>query len=103
TTIPPHPVTDSFPNTTLFRSLLTIDYPSEYSIFLMSTLTNDTQIPDRIYGKHGTMELGSGDPELRFNGEFAPEFKQRNDGYTEVDRKSTRLKSSHGSISYAVF
>ena len=64
--------------------LLTIDYPSEYSIFLMSTLTNDTQIPDRIYGKHGTMELGSGDPELRFNGEFAPEFKQRNDGYTEV-------------------
>lgn len=31
-----------------------------------------------------TMELGAGDPELRVNGEFAPEFKQKNDGYTEV-------------------
>ena len=30
-----------------------------------------------------TMELGAGDP-LRVNGEFAPEFKQKNDGYTEV-------------------
>lgn len=62
--------------------LLTADYPSEVSIFLVSTLTNDTQIPDRIYGKHGTMEL-DGDPVLRFNGDFAEEFKARNDGQTE--------------------
>ena len=63
--------------------LTTIDYPSEYSIFLESTITNDTPIPDRIYGKYGTMELG-GDPTLRANGDFASEFKEKNDGYTEV-------------------
>ena len=54
--------------------LLTADYPSEYSIFLVSTLTNDTQLGDRIYGKHGTMDF-DGTPVLRVNSEFADEFK----------------------------
>jgi predicted dehydrogenase len=63
--------------------LLTIDYPQEFSIFLISTLTNDSQLPDRIYGKHGTMEL-NGDPLLRFNGDFQQEFKARNDGKDEA-------------------
>ena len=51
--------------------LLTVDYPSEFSVFLVSTLTNDSQLPDRIYGKHGTIDLG-GDPVLRANGDFKP-------------------------------
>ena len=60
--------------------LLTADYASEWALFLASTLTNDTQLPDRIYGKHGTMELGSGEPSLKVNGPFAEEFKAKNDG-----------------------
>jgi predicted dehydrogenase len=63
--------------------LMTVDYPSEFSLFLVSTLTNDAGIPDRIYGKYGTMELG-GAPELRFNGDFKEEFKGKNDGKTEA-------------------
>lgn len=63
--------------------LLTIDYPSEFSVFLVSTLTNDSGPPDRIYGKHGTMDLG-GDPVLRLNGEFGEEFKSANGGQTEA-------------------
>jgi predicted dehydrogenase len=63
--------------------LLTLDYPSEFSIFLVSTLTNDAQLPDRIYGKHGTIDLG-GDPVLRANGEFAEEFKSANGGQPEA-------------------
>jgi predicted dehydrogenase len=63
--------------------LMTADYPSEWSLFLVSTLTNDSGIPDRIYGKHGTMELG-GEPSLRWNGDFKEEFKARNDGKEEV-------------------
>ena len=66
--------------------LMTADYPNEWSLFLVSTLTNDAGIPDRIYGKYGTMELG-GDPVLRFNGDFKPEFMAKNEGKTE-----TRLK-----------
>jgi hypothetical protein len=52
-------------------------------LFLASTLTNDSGLPDRIYGKHGTMELG-GEPVLKVNGPFAEEFKARNDGKEEV-------------------
>ena len=62
---------------------MTADYPGEFSIFLVSTLTNDAGIPDRIYGKHGTMELG-GEPLLRGNGDFKPEFKAKNDGKDEL-------------------
>jgi predicted dehydrogenase len=63
--------------------LMTADYPSEWSLFLVSTLTNDAGIPDRIYGKYGTMELG-GEPFLRFNGDFGEEFKARNEGKEEL-------------------
>src|SRR4029077_17932210 len=70
--------------------LLTIDYPGEFSVFLVSTLTNDTQLPDRIYGKHGTIELG-GESVLRFNGDFKNEFKAKNGGKEEA-RLTTRQR-----------
>ncbi|MEW6157584.1 MAG: Gfo/Idh/MocA family oxidoreductase [Verrucomicrobiota bacterium] len=63
--------------------LMTADYPGEWSLFLVSTLTNDAGLPDRIYGKHGTMELG-GEPFLRWNGDFKEEFKAKNEGKEEL-------------------
>jgi predicted dehydrogenase len=63
--------------------LMTADYPGEYTVFLVSTLTNDTQIPDRIYGKHGTLDVG-GDVLMRANGEMGPEFKAKNEGKDEA-------------------
>ncbi len=57
--------------------LMTADYPSEWSIFLVSTLTNDAGLPDRIFGKYGTMDLG-GDVRMRFNGAFQEEFSAKN-------------------------
>jgi predicted dehydrogenase len=63
--------------------LMTADYPSEWSLFLVSTLANDAGLPDRVYGKFGTMELG-GEPWLKVNGPFAEEFKVKNDGKTDL-------------------
>jgi predicted dehydrogenase len=63
--------------------LMTADYPSEWSIFLVSTLTNDDGIPDKVYGKFGTMELG-GELKLHGNGDFKPEFLAKNDGKAET-------------------
>ncbi len=63
--------------------LLTADYPGEFSLLLVSTLTNDTQIPDRIYGKYGTLDLG-GEPVLRANGEMKADFKAKNGGKEEA-------------------
>lgn len=63
--------------------LMTADYPQEFSVFLVSTLTNDTQLPDRVYGKHGTLDLG-GEPVLRANGDMKAEFRAANDGRDEA-------------------
>jgi predicted dehydrogenase len=63
--------------------LMTVDYPSEFSVFLASTLTNDSQLPDRIHGKYGTLDLDGG-PVLRKNGDFEPEFRQRNGDQVEA-------------------
>lgn len=64
--------------------MTTLDYPSGYSVFLESTITNDTSMPDRIYGKYGTIENFEGELALLANGAFAPEFESRNNGYAEV-------------------
>ncbi len=62
--------------------LLTIDYPQEFSILLVSTLTNDSSLPTRVYGKYGTLDLD--DLSLRANGDMTYEFKAANDGKTEA-------------------
>jgi predicted dehydrogenase len=77
--------------------LMTADYASEWSLFLVSTLTNDAGLPDRIYGKHGTMELG-GDPVLRGNGEFEAEFRAANDGKEEVRLPITARRDLEGNF-----
>ena len=64
--------------------LMTADFASEWSLFLASTLTNDTGHPDRIFAKHGTLELAGAEPSLKFNGAFEEEFKAKNDGKNEV-------------------
>src|SRR5437660_12525627 len=63
--------------------LMTADYPQEFTIFLVSTLTNDAGIPDRIYGKNGTIDVG-GEPLLKANGDMVPEFKAKNEGKDEA-------------------
>jgi hypothetical protein len=64
---------------------------------LVSTLTNDTQLPDRIYGKHGTLDLG-GSPLLRFNGDFKEEFKAKNDGKEEARLTTTPRRDMVGNF-----
>ncbi|MBL9128098.1 MAG: hypothetical protein JNL97_10645, partial [Verrucomicrobiales bacterium] len=63
--------------------LMTADYPGRWSLFLVSTLTNDAGIPDRIYGKHGTLEIGA-EPWLKVNGPYSEEFQAKNGGQDEV-------------------
>ena len=77
--------------------LMTVDYPSEYSVFLVSTLTNDAGIPDRIYGKYGTLDLGGG-VTLRANGEMGEEFKAKNEGKTEVRLEGKQRRDMVGNF-----
>ncbi len=77
--------------------MLTADYASDWSLFLVSTLTNDAGITDRIYGKYGTMEL-NGDPVLKFNGDFKEEFKAKNNGLEEVHLATTQRRDLEGNF-----
>ena len=82
--------------------LLTADYPSEFSVFLASTLTNDSQLGDRIYGKHGTMDLDGDEPVLRANGDFGPEFKAKNEGKDEARLATKPRRDMEGNFIDAI-
>jgi len=75
--------------------MMTVDYPSEWSAFLVSVLTNDASLPDRVYGKWGTMEI-SGEPSLKFNGPYAEEFKSKNGGKEEVKIPTEKRRDLKG-------
>src|SRR5207244_12081072 len=78
---PRHPTTLLFPYTTLFRS-----NPSDRANFV-APLIHDPNIANRIY--FGTFRVWLS--------------TDAGENWTERDRKSTRLNSSHQIISYAVF
>src|SRR5687768_12666785 len=80
---------------------MTVDYPQEFTIFLVSTLTNDTQIPDRIYGKHGTLDLG-GDVQMKANGEMFPEFMAKNDGKDQASIPTVPRRDLEGNFIDAI-
>src|SRR5438128_8467642 len=80
--IRPPPRSTLFPYTTLFRSRLHARDPDALA----------TQLQILVEGALASA-LVRGDPALARSARAA----------AEVDRKSTRLNSSHGSISYAVF
>lgn len=82
--------------------LTTIDYPRDYSVFLASTVTNDTQLQDRIYGKHGTLDNFEDDPALAFNGPFAPEFEHANDGYAQLQMAGKKGRDMEGNFIDAI-
>ena len=76
--------------------ILAADYPSEFSVLLLSTLTNDTQLPERICGKHGTLDLDGG--ALRANGDFGEEFKAKNEGGTEAKLATQPRRDMEGNF-----
>src|SRR5207245_11282090 len=93
------PQSTLFPYTTLFRSATEI---GELSAF---TLARDPSLFEWSDANYKTPELD----DLAVYELQVAEFNDTFDGvidrldYLQRDRKSTRLNSSHGSISYAVF
>ena len=63
--------------------MMTVDYPSEISVYMESVLTNDSQISTKIFGKYGEIEF-NGNPVLTGQGEYINEFREKNNGYDEM-------------------
>ena len=79
---------------------MVIDYPQEFSVYLASWLTNDTQMPTRIYGQYGTIELpdNGGNATYTGNGDFKQEFRDRYNGYDEVILPSKNQRDMEGNL-----
>jgi predicted dehydrogenase len=68
--------------------MMTVDYPSEHTVVLISVMTNDVGIPDVIRGQHGTlhfsgdMDTGTTGDSIRVaeQGEWWREFRESNSG-----------------------
>src|SRR2546422_6325558 len=83
-----------FPYTTLFRSAIpATERPRTAAIFQEKTDWG------REMATAWTEAGKAAGYQVAVNGEYAPGAKD----FSDLDRKSTRLNSSHGYISYAVF
>ncbi|HPO16502.1 MAG TPA: Gfo/Idh/MocA family oxidoreductase [Candidatus Hydrogenedentes bacterium] len=81
--------------------MLSADYPDEFSVFMVSTLTNDTQLENRIYGKYGTMQIDD-TPILRGNGDWVEEFKAKNGGNAEATIETKGRRDLEGNFIDAI-
>src|SRR2546430_7424509 len=69
--------------------------PPRSTLFPYTTLFRSRFVDQEFYQRDG--------PPLRFNGDVGKPHQPLRDLIFLVDRKSTRLNSSHSQISYAVF
>lgn len=58
--------------------LMTVDYPSEHTILLVSVAVNDVGVPDVIRGLHGTMTTSDVGWRVEEQGAWWPEFRKAN-------------------------
>ena len=79
---------------------MVVDYPQDFSVYLASWLTNDTQMPTRIYGQYGTIELpdNGGNATYTGNGDFKQEFRDNHNGYDEVIVPSQNQRDMEGNL-----
>src|SRR2546430_11012407 len=77
--------------------------PPRSTLFPYTTLFRSESIPARCLREARAVDLADGVLLLRRDGTEVPIGAQQQHTVGQVDRKSTRLNSSHSQISYAVF
>jgi len=80
--------------------LMTADYPSEYSVFLESVLTNETLRPMEFYGRYATMEIHEYESDFTITGlpSFINEFREMNNGYDTITVNSEDKRDMEGNF-----
>jgi len=80
--------------------LMTADYPSEYSVFLESVLTNETLRPMEFYGRYATMAIHEYESDFTITGlpSFINEFREMNDGYDTITVNSQDKRDMEGNF-----
>ena len=60
--------------------MMTVDYPSEHTVMLVSVMTNDVGVPTVIHGQHGTMEFGDRVVAVKEQSAWWEDFRKTNAG-----------------------
>ena len=60
--------------------MMTVDYPSNHTISLISVMTNDVGIPTVIHGRHATLQFGDRTIDIREQAAWWREFRRTNAG-----------------------
>ena len=60
--------------------MMTVDYPTEHTVVLISVMTNDTGVPTVIHGQHATMEFGDRVVNVREQAAWWEAFREANAG-----------------------
>lgn len=82
--------------------MMAADFPSEFTINLVSVLTNDTSIPKQIFGKYGTYTFGDKATTMAGNGDFVEEFRANNNGYDQVTIHTEKRRDMKGAFIDAI-
>ncbi len=66
--------------------MMTVDYPSRFTVQMESVLTNEFSRPTRIYGRYGTMEFteSTSHIDVQSTGTFIDKFREMNDGFASI-------------------
>ncbi len=66
--------------------MMTVDYPSKYSVYLESTVTNEFSTPPRLHGRYGTMEIAEDTSHIVMDstGAYRDKFREANNGYEHL-------------------
>src|SRR2546422_2213501 len=75
--------------------------PPRSTLFPYTTLFRSKHFDSKAHYAASSLPIGSANGRLQVC--LVQVFDEQEDGRQQVDRKSTRLNSSHGYISYAVF
>jgi predicted dehydrogenase len=66
--------------------MMTVDYPSKFTVYLESTVTNEFSHPPRLYGRFGTMELAENTSHIAMTctEAYKDKFREMNDGVEQL-------------------
>ncbi len=67
--------------------MMTVDYPSQHTVVLISVMTNDIGPPMAIHGRHGTIDFGDRRITIREQAAYWKEFRRTNAGLFAQDIK----------------
>lgn len=88
--------------------MMTVDYPTEHTVTLISVMTNDVGVPTVIHGQHATLNFEDGKIDIHEQAAWWQEFRRTNEGLfpyaMKTDDKGKRVpEPPPGQASFSIY